>query len=178
MKDMDIANLRFVFWDSKFEEKYKDKLKERFMTFKLALNLFLQWNGRVIVETGSQRSLKGGWEGDSNSTMVFGDYLSRYPGHLWTCDKESEVIETAKQRTRPFSQNITYVAEDSLKFLQRFTKTIDLLYLDSLDCPREGDARKAQEHTLKELQLSLPKLSVSGIVLLDDNWYKNGAKPL
>lgn len=165
----------FVYWNSPFNT-YADKLGERFVTFKLALNLFLQHEGKTIVETGSLRSLGHGWRGDGNATIIFGEFVTHYGGHLWTCDIQPEVIETSKQGTAAFRHNITYVCQDSCTFLATFSAPIDLLYLDSLDCPREGDASEAQRHNLEELMLALPKMTPTGVILMDDNWYSNGGK--
>lgn len=166
----------FFSWNGSFDAKYAGKLRERWPTFKIALNIFLQRGGSTIVETGCERSIGHGWTGDGNSTYLFGDFLSRYGGRLWTCDINPEAVDTAKLATREFASRITYVCDDSATFLSSFDRPIDLLYLDSLDCPREGDARAAQEHNLRELTTALPSVSADGIVLLDDNWYENGGK--
>jgi hypothetical protein len=86
------------------------------------------------------------------------------------------VIDTARQETRAFANSITYVCSDSVTFLGEFNKSIDLLYLDSMDCPRTGDATPAQQHNLRELKAAMPKLSERAVVLLDDNHFQNGGK--
>lgn len=153
----------------------RGSLGERFYTFKLALNWFLQHDGENIVETGSLREPES-WFGVGCSTYVFSEFIAKYGGHLWTCDNSNEVIETAKRQTREFRDNITYVCSDSVEFLQGFDDSIDLLYLDSMDCPRTSDASEAQQHNLRELQAALPKLTEHAIVLLDDNRFCNGGK--
>ncbi|HZU13447.1 MAG TPA: class I SAM-dependent methyltransferase [Chloroflexota bacterium] len=166
----------FVAWNGMFDATYRPLMKERWVTFKIALNLFLQRHGSVIVETGSERSIGHGWDGDGNSTYLFGEILARYGGRLWTCDINPEHTAVARRATEQFTSQITYVTDDSVHFLHAFDRPIDLLYLDSMDCPRDGDATIPQQHNLHELQAALPHLSPSAVILLDDNWYENGGK--
>lgn len=153
----------------------RDDLGERFHTTKMALNWFLQHEGKNIVETGSLRE-PGRWRGVGCSTYLFGEVAARYDGHLWTCDMSERVIATARQETRRFAGSITYVCSDSVAFLHEFNGRIDLLYLDSMDCPRIGDETLAQQHNLRELMAALPKLAERAVVLLDDNHFSNGGK--
>ncbi|HEV2129117.1 MAG TPA: class I SAM-dependent methyltransferase [Thermomicrobiales bacterium] len=172
---------RFASWQSIFAATYQDKLAGRFPTMKAALNLFLQHDGTTIVETGTLRwveSLEHGWEGDGNATYIFGEVLQEFGGHLWTCDADPVAIAESREGTKRFADHITYVNQDSVAFLDSFDHPIDLLYLDSMDCPREGDASAAQAHNLRELQAALPKLSRNGVTLIDDNGYPNGGKAL
>jgi predicted O-methyltransferase YrrM len=156
-------------------DQYRDQLGDRYYTFKLALNWLLQYGGQHILETGSLRT-PGNWLGDGYSTYLFGEFVSTYGGHLWTCDIDPQVIAIAQHETNAFRAQITYVCADSLEFLNAFEGTIDLLYLDSLDCLKVGDTSQAQHHNLQELQSALPKLSRRAVVLLDDNNFPNGGK--
>jgi predicted O-methyltransferase YrrM len=164
----------FVYLDGWFDH-YRLKLGERYPTFKVALNLLLQFGGKHIVETGTMR-LPGNWYFDGCSTYLFAEFADRYGCHLWTCDLDERTIAQARAWTTTFDQRITYVCRDSIAFLSDFADTIDLLYLDSMDCPPEGDASAAQEHNLRELLAAMPHLSRRAIVLLDDNAYPNGGK--
>jgi predicted O-methyltransferase YrrM len=164
----------FVYSGGWFDH-YRPKLAERYETFKVALNLLLQFGGKHIVETGTMRA-PGNWYFEGCSTYLFGEFADRYGLHLWTCDVDERTIENARAWTMAFDQRITYVCRDSVEFLSRFADTIDLLYLDSMDCPPEGDATAAQEHNLRELIAALPHLSRRAIVLLDDNAFPNGGK--
>ena len=156
-------------------ERYERLLGGRFVTFKLALNILRQQGGRRIVETGSLRE-PGAWLGDGCATYLFGEFAAAYGLHLWTCDIDPDVIETAKQVTAPFAAHITYVCADSVAFLESFPAPIDLLYLDSFDCPTDGDATAAQTHNLRELEAAFPHLNGGALVLLDDNRWANGGK--
>jgi predicted O-methyltransferase YrrM len=164
----------FVYVEGWFDH-YRLKLGERFCTFKVALNLLLQQGGKHIVESGSLRR-PGNWYYDGCSTYLFGEFADRYGGHVWTCDADANVIAIARGATAAFESRMTYVCRDSVQFLSDFGDAIDLLYLDSLDCPDEGDASAAQQHNLRELLAAFPKLSHRGIVLLDDNALQNGGK--
>ncbi len=167
--------MNFINVNSWFDQKYKDKSSGRYNTFKCALNLFRQSKGKTIVETGTTR-MKDDW-GAGSSTILFGDYLKTYGGKLYTVDIEPKNIETCKEITKEFAENIEYVVDDSIHFLQRFKDSIDLLYLDSYDFPLDGTPPDAcQQHQLRELQLSLPKLNGLGIILLDDNDFPAGGK--
>ncbi len=162
-----------------FTVAYRSYSDSRFFTFKTALNLLLQQPGKNIVETGTIR-LKDDW-GGGMSTVLFGDFASHYDYHVWTVDIAPEAIQLCKEITTNFTSHITYVVNDSVEFLRTFNQTINLLYLDSMDCP-EYDApdspnlQASQQHQLKEIQAAWDKLSSPAIILLDDNWFSNGGK--
>jgi SAM-dependent methyltransferase len=169
----------FVCWKDWFTEKYRELSDSRFWSFKVALNIAFQRGFTNFVETGTTR-LVDDW-GGGMSTLVLGDYCKHYGKHLWTIDIDPKCIEVAQQITSEFKDNITYVVNDSLYFLQTFNQQVDFLYLDSLDCP-EYDApdsprlKQAQEHQLNELKAAWDKLAPNAIVLLDDNGFENGGK--
>ena len=166
----------FNWWD----DKYRSNLGCRFSTMKSALNLFRQRGGTTIVETGTTRQFDD-W-GAGQSTLVFGDYLSRYGGQLYTCDINSTNIATCKAVTKEYEDNITYVVDDSLNFLNEFpikyNKPIDLLYLDSMDCEPEAALIAAQKHNLEEFKIIEDYLHEDSIVLIDDSGFKNGGKTI
>ena len=167
----------FLFRNNWFEKKYAQNLKLRFWTFKIALNLFLQKGGNLILETGCLRK-KDDWDGGC-STLVFGDFCIYFDKRLITVDSNQDNLEIARRETIDYSQVIEYVLQDSLSFLYNYKGAkIDLLYLDSLDDHPEDEIliKKAQEHQLREMQLILPSLSPEAIVLLDDNNVPLGGK--
>src|SRR3990167_4889875 len=126
----------FMFIDDWFYEKYFKGLQQgkRFWTMFLALNLFLQYQGQTIIETGSTR-LKDDW-GAGMSTLIFGDFLKHYGGKLITVDNDFSVVETSKEITKDYAENIRYEVSDSIEFLRNWEEAkIDLLYLDSFDYP-------------------------------------------
>jgi len=159
-----------------FYKKYFENLKKRYWTFKIALNLFLQRGGEIIVETGTQRQ-KDDWGGGC-STTIFGDFCKKYGKHLHTVDNNQLNLGIAREETDEFKDFITYELSDSVDFLKHFDPPIDLLYLDSLDC-KENPADcnlEAQEHVVNELKVAYNKLSDKAIILIDDNLFANGGK--
>lgn len=169
----------FLGFQDWFTQKYLVSSASRFHSFKAALNLFLQQPGRIIVETGTTR-LKDDW-GGGMSTLLFGDVANKYDRHVWTVDIDANCINTCKEITQEYAAHITYVVNDSVAFLQGFNQQINLLYLDSMDCP-EYDAPESanllasQNHQLREIKAAWDKLAPGAIVLLDDNWFANGGK--
>jgi hypothetical protein len=165
----------FVFWGNWFEKEYPMG-SDRFWSFKIALNLFLQNKGTNIVETGT---VNEGDFGAGASTIFFGKFLHKYGGRLWTVDLSEEAIAECKIKTSDYKDNITYVCEDSVTFLDNFLGPIDLLYLDSMDYPltaEEGTIEDCQRHQLKEIETAYSKVVPGGIILLDDNTLPGGGK--
>lgn len=162
-----------------FTAKYLIKSSQRFHSFKAALNIILQRGFGNIVETGTTRMVDD-W-GAGMSTYLFGDFAKHYGKHVWTVDILSSAIEICKKVTEEFKDQITYTVGDSVKFLESFESQIDLLYLDSMDCPIEvqadsPDLLASQNHQLAELKAAWEKLSYHPVILLDDNWFSNGGK--
>ena len=156
----------FLYEGSWFEKLHNVPGNSRYWTFKIALNLYAQMGGKIIVETGTTTV---GDLGAGASTVIFGEYLIRYDGVLYTVDIEPEYIKKCKEVTKPYATKIHYEVSDSLLFLKGFKDKIDLLYLDSYDYPLDGSSPlPCQEHQLDEVKLAYPKMN-GGIVLLDDN---------
>lgn len=173
-------NEEFLYSNSWFEQKYKGYLNVRYETVKTALNLFLQQGGNLILETGT---LRIGCT-DGNSTLIFGEFCKKYNKRLITVDISAQNMEVAKKTTEEFKDYIAYVVEDSVAYLEKTKQhpTIDLLYLDSMDCPVVNDPNdpelvRSQQHNLSEMKAALPRLGPNSIVLLDDNNFPNGGKP-
>lgn len=169
---METVNRDFHDFRSWFRREYQGLLGERWPTFQIALNWLLQNGGSNIVETGTIRFPE--WA-DGKSTWLFGDYCKRHGGHLWTVDSDPSHIEESKRQTLPFSENITYVQDDSIKFLRSFDLPIHFLYLDSFDYQR-NDPEPSQRHNLLELQSTLKNLHPRACVLIDDNCEDGGGK--
>ena len=159
-----------------FYKKYHSKLQKRYWTFQIALSLFLQRAGEIIIETGCVRE-KDDW-GAGNSTVIFGDFCKKYNRNLITVDNNLTNLNVAREETREFEDLITYELDDSLEFLRKYDSKIDLLFLDSLDCVESPSDQniEAQSHALKELQIAMSKLHKDSIILIDDNLFKNGGK--
>lgn len=168
----------FIFFDKDWLRKrynYLDFVRSpKYFTFKAALNLFLQNNGETIVETGTQRVKD---DPGGGSTTLFGAFCKRYNKKLFTVDNNPLNMKVSMDVTKEFKDYITYVVKDSVKFLSEFNQKIDLLYLDSLDCPLPPeDATEAQKHNLRELKAAYKNLHKGSIFLGDDNDFANGGK--
>jgi hypothetical protein len=131
------------------------------------------------VETGTARS-RNDFAGAGMATLTLGHFCKRYGKPLWTVDIRPEAIAISKRVTAKLQDVITYVTGDSVEFLAAFPEQIDLLYLDSMDCPpHDSDPeglRSSQNHQLHELQAAWDKLHDRTIILLDDNDFANGGK--
>ena len=160
-----------------FEEKYKEKSGGRYVTFKLALNLFLQRHGHTIVELGTTKA-PDDW-GAGMGTLLFAEVVGKYGGKIYTVDNYPPHIEACKIITESWAGSITHIEMDSLEFLKGLDERIDLLYLDTMDyplTPEEGPVGPCQEHQLRELKLAYPNLAPKAVVLLDDNDLPGGGK--
>jgi len=168
----------FLFFENDWMRKEFSRLEfvqsEKYLTFKAALNIFLQSQGQLIVETGTQRMID---DPGGCSTLLFGAFCARYNRRLITVDNDPKHVEISKQATMKYAGYITYVLQDSVTFLRELNEKIDLLYLDSLDCPwPPEDATIAQTHNLNELKAAYDKLHKDSILLIDDNNFENGGK--
>ena len=165
---------------SEWIEQYHTKSDGRFETFKKAFELLNdEFDGYNIVETGCVR-LPDDW-GAGMSTYLFGEYAKLFTAHVYTVDISKPNMDECRKITKDFKEYITYFVDDSLTFLRTFDKEIDLLYLDSMDCPLVDDPNypellQSQTHQYNEARLALPKMSLFGIILLDDNGFANGGK--
>jgi hypothetical protein len=161
-----------------FQNSFDTFLKngpDRFNTFKISLNLFLQRNGKVIVETGCQRQSED-W-GAGMSTFIFGKFIKEFSpeSKLFTVDLSDFNIQIARSLTREYEKYVNYFVSDSLEYLKNFQGKIDLLYLDSYDWTPD-DPLDCQTHQLNEFLLAEDKLTDQSIVLLDDNDFPDGGK--
>ena len=145
-------------------------LGSRLATMKIALSLLNRSRANNFVETGTTRKTKRTHPNvedraaDGSSTLIFGDFATKYGGHVWTCDINAQNIENCKEATEEYKDSITYEVNDSVSFLRDFKEGIDFLYLDSLD----SDHPRAHEHQLAEIEACFSRLSKNSIVLLDD----------
>lgn len=164
----------FLNHNSSFDRRFKFTLADRYPTMRVALNLLYHLDTHYIVETGCMRTLDSIMEG--NSTLIFGYFVGRYGGQVTTIDINADNIATCKEATEKYKSNITYITGDSVKTLEDGLGLIDLLYLDSMDCPISGDANEAQTHQLREIIAASRMLHDRSIVLLDDSAFANGGK--
>ncbi len=172
----------FLKWKDWWSEKYRFLVGEgvRYFSMKTALNILHQRGGMNIVETGTIRA-EYDYAGGGNSTILFGDYAQFYNKKFWSVDILPEAIALSKKLTEGTNKNTTFVTSDSVYFLQTFPEKIDLLYLDSMDCPEYDEPNSpqliaSQTHQLNELIAAWDKMDDKSVVLLDDNNFENGGK--
>lgn len=167
-----------------FAATYEKRLGRRYRTMAAALELVLARSGpqRTLVETGCVRERNDYSAG--YSTVVFGDFLARHGGTLYTVDLSAKNMATCRRLSKRYAERIVYNVGDSVAFLAGWgthhTAPIDLLYLDSFDYPEKPDeAQRAasQEHCRNELEAALPFLSPAAVVLIDDGDLPGGGKP-
>lgn len=142
-----------------------------------ALMMAVARNARTLVETGTTRT-PDNWAGDGQSTFVLGAWCQRFKGRLWTCDLAPQAITTCRTITRAFKDHIEYNVGDSVEFLRKFDRPVDVLYLDSFDFPTtpDGDPNPSQDHAVKEAQAVLPRLHNQSIIIIDDCGLPHGGK--
>ena len=163
-------------WLSKEFDRLQVIHSTHYLTFKTALNLFMQFEGNLIVETGSMRMKD---DPGGAYTLLWGAFCKRYNKKLITVDILPEVTNVCKGCTIEYADHITYITQDSVEFLLGFHEPIDLLFLDSMDCPIpiEGSAEEAQKHNFEEFKAAEKNLHKGSILLMDDNNFSNGGKP-
>jgi len=152
---------------------YAERLRNRYSTFLKCLQICNQ--SPLIVETGTVRHCQE-WGSNGQSTFLFGEFVSKFGGKLITVDINKDAIELSRKVTSKFQDSIEYVQMDSVEFLMNHKGRIDLLYLDSMDCPTTGNALQSQKHNLAEFIASMGNLNTGSVVLLDDAEFENGGK--
>ena len=136
--------------------------------------LFMQLDGNLIIETGSIRVKD---DPGGAYTPLWGAFCKRYGKRLITVDILPEVTDLCKEVTKEYADHITYVTQDSVEFLKSFDEPIDLLFLDSMDCPLDEPAEEAQRHNFEEFEAARKNLHKNSLLLMDDNNFPNGGKP-
>ena len=159
----------------KFLDRYNRKKNIRFEMFEKTLQIAVNRGLKTIVETGTSRGKKKfiffnkfNWK-DGMSTLMFSEFAYLIKGELHSCDISEENINSAKDFTKKYCDSVIFYLNDSVIFLQKFHKKIDLLYLDSFG---GHDVELASEHQLKEAKAVINKLNDSSLVLLDDKCAK------
>lgn len=161
----------------------------RYYTFKLAFELFLQNNGKVIVELGTSRSfVHGGLVGcNSNDTKYWtpdqpknwdwgagfftgmaAQCLAHVNPQIFTVDLARSHIDRCKVMTKPYKYLMSYHVCSSVDFLKNMpSQSADLIYLDTGDMwPIEPTAMLQLEEA--KVIVSRNLLKKNGILLIDD----------
>jgi hypothetical protein len=133
----------------------------------------------TIVETGSIRNTNDESKfGDGWSTLNWEYYAKNTNSIVYVVDINNDHLNQSKKIVPP-SQYVKYFLDDSVNFLEKFDKKIDLLFLDSYDyCGYEENIRKCHNHSLNEIKASWDKLNDKCYILIDDvfnnNWDGKG----
>lgn len=143
--------------------KYMAKIGRRSIPMALTAELLLKSKPKIMIETGTMRSLN--WQGDGCSTVIWSDLAEYLDSKFYTVDISEENIDFALENT---SKPLIAVISDSIEFLKEFDKPIDFLYLDSFDLDTK-DPFPAMEFNLMEFKAAEDKLHDKSIVLIDDS---------
>lgn len=124
----------------------------------------------TIVETGTIRA-EDDWAGAGFFTYLAGAYLFHCGGKLHSVDLSPTNCDFARTWTSVFGDAVAVHTADSIKFLEKLTGPIDVLYLDSLDTTEPGHA----EHAERELAAAKPRLHERSLIVVDDTPWHAGA---
>jgi hypothetical protein len=116
-------------------------LGNRLLPTRVAISLFLQREGKVIVETGCQHH-ENDW-GAGCSTQILSRVVQKVGGVFHTIDIDASKIEVAKTFV-PSDVEAHFHAKDSIVALREIIGPVDYLYLDSWDYPYVDIVRKYQ----------------------------------
>lgn len=151
------------FWET-FDNEWGPKLGLRMPTFRAVLREAQFRNVKVVVETGCVRQDQN-WDGDGQSTVMLAEFaLERNGGSFTTVDISREATDLARQLV----PHATVHCGDSVKYLSKIGRQIDLLYLDSYDVDM-GAPHPAALHCMMELTAAMPMLHSGSIVFVDDS---------
>lgn len=149
---------------------------KRYLTISAAMNLIIERNSKILVETGTSRFGEKGCEGDGCSTILFGNMANLLGVKLYSVDIDEKACIESKKATTIYGSNVEVVQSDSIIFLTNFSEgMIDFLYLDSFDFDDKNPS-PSQEHHLKEIEAVYPKLHKNTIIMMDDCSLVNGGK--
>lgn len=134
----------------------------------------------TIVETGCIRNTTEESKiGDGWSTLNWKYYSDNTGSDVHVVDINDGHMKKSKEIV-PESNLIKYYLNDSVDFLNKFDKKIDLLFVDSFDfCGDEENIRNCHLHSLNEIKAAWNKLNDKCFILIDDvfndqNWAGKG----
>jgi len=151
-----------TFWEQ-FDNEWAPKLGMRMPTFRAVLREAQFRNVKSIVETGSVRQDQN-WDGDGQSTVMLAEFAKERGGFMTTVDIAREATDLARQLVPTAMVH----CGDSVKYLSKIGRQIDLLYLDSYDVDM-STPHPAALHCLMELTAAQPFLHAGSIVFVDDS---------
>jgi hypothetical protein len=154
--------------------KFLSSEDKRSHTFHAALQLLKLRGGSTIVETGTARCGNENLSGDGGSSLIFANWVGQQGGEFYSVDIDRAAILKAQSASLK-SPSVHFVHSDSVAFLKKFHKKIDLIYLDSYDYDMNM-AFASQEHHLNEIIAAYDKLHDKSIILIDDCALEGGGK--
>lgn len=161
-----------------FKERWAPLLGERADGFYWAFSRLeeLMRPYRLIVETGCMRDRYRplDFARDGCSTLLFDRCVQHTGGACYSVDSSARAVAYARQFV---SRQTQVVHDDSLLFLRRLRphRTIDLLYLDSLDYDKVNP-RASEERHLFELTAAMRWLTPGSVIMVDDNYPDGSGK--
>jgi len=125
-----------------------------------------------IVETGCVRE-PDNWEGDGQSTVLFGKYAEHHPGsYVASVDIDPEAAAACRKLV---GRDVRVSTGDSVIFLRILASLpppemphLDLLYLDSFDVDFDNPLPAAIHH-MKEFVAVAPLIEPDTLVMVDDS---------
>jgi predicted O-methyltransferase YrrM len=132
-------------------------------SLKRAAEIFNSMGGKIIVELGT--GLHGKASGDSVLVWIDKTNAER----IICVDTDEKCLNEVKNATME-SGKVEFVLGDGIKFLEQFSNSIDLLYLDFWapdpkgTCPGTGRARAYLQAYLRARE----KMSEKSLILIDD----------
>lgn len=127
-------------------------------------SLFNELGGETIIEVGT--GLHG--KGSGNSMLVWTQKTRAK--YIVALDLEQERLNEVEKGTTEHSSRVELVLEDGIEYLKRFSKSIDLLYLDFWTPDPEGSIEgTGRAEAYKQAYLAAKdKLSARSLILIDD----------
>lgn len=126
-----------------------------------------------IVEVGVSRYEANLSDGDS--TSIWGWFISKYGGSYHGCDINKDNLEIARRALQgkyingnDKSTSVALTNKDGLEFLKKYSKPIDLLYLDTIDWVK-GSNESGLYH-LNLLLEAMNKITIGGYLMFDDTF--------
>ena len=177
-KKISVLNLNEKVY-SNIDLTYEQQLYERGKPKKyleLTLELFKAIGGKTIVEIGCMRSplvhsitqLNPPCCNEGHSTI----FWCMSEADVVSVDISKKAVKLAKKSCKKY-KNCKIKKSDGIKYLEKFNKSIDLLYLDAWDV--EPGTDYAENHLLAYLKAK-PKLNKTNIIAIDDTDIGGGGK--
>jgi len=146
-----------------FDRWLAPRLAHRAEGFRQLYELFYKLYEGIFVETGCLRQL-GNWAGDGQSTFVFDLLARKTDSKLYSVDYDCMAVALAQSVC---SAATMPVYAESVHWLWRFGRPINLLYLDSMDFVQREPLKSAKHH-LFELCSAMRWLDKKAVVAVDD----------